>query len=499
MLDLLKLILVILGYLVLPPILGYLLAQKRQYQTVAFGFLVYILVLRPSLITFNLEPVEWYRGHTKGFEFTLMEMISLALIYSTAMAQTLKLKFFPPGSGVYLFSVALACLSYFSTYNPLFTSMAVFKFSKVVLVFIAAYNYLQEENDIKVYLKVISVALVIHMFVGINDRYLQGIYRARGWFEHENSMAQWTYFCGLPLLGAALARQTAWRESLLYFAGYGAAGIMVVLSLSRAALAIYILGTVVIAGALLLCRVTCKRLILVGLLTLGSTVVLSVSYDSIRERFATASDSDQENDLRWILNEMSREMLKDHPTGVGWNNFGVVNSRPIYRYSQMLEAWESNRFGFQLPVKQFYKNPLTESLYWCMLAEVGYPGFFGYILFMGVTYWYAVRAWLVYYNTFIGTVLFGLVVMLTLLYVHSSVERILTQHKNLATWMLVLGMISKIKVLSRDVEQRQMLPGLFLEWRQFHKWLTIDLITGARGRGRSMVVESTDAVNPSSG
>ena len=261
---------------------------------------------------------------------------------------------------------------------------------------------------------------------------------------------------------------------------------MVVLSLSRASLAIFAVGSLAIIGLLVVRHLTVKRVTLASLLIVGGAFVLLLAMDSIMGRFNSATDGKTTHDLLWILNEMSREMLEDHPLGVGWNNYGVINSRPYKPYSEMLEAWESNKRGYQVNPSGFYKNPLTESLYWCVLAEVGYAGFFGYLLFLIFTYKRMIQTCIIMRGTFVGTVLLGMLITFALLYVHSSVERILTQTKNLATWMLVLGMLAKMQVWSREVEPQRPIGQLFSETRQFLKWLTVDTLLGAGRDRRSM-------------
>jgi hypothetical protein len=43
----------------------------------------------------------------------------------------------------------------------------------------------------------------------------------------------------------------------------------------------------------------------------------------------------------------------------------------------------------------------------------------------------------------------GLVVALALTYAQSTLERVLTQTKNLATWMLLLGVVARMETLRK--------------------------------------------------
>ncbi|MFN9027484.1 MAG: hypothetical protein ACK5VX_14945, partial [Akkermansiaceae bacterium] len=118
------------------------------------------------------------------------------------------------------------------------------------------------------------------------------------------------------------------------------------------------------------------------------------------------------------------------------NNFGIANSRPHgTKYSAILERWEQNR-GRNIYPEQFQANPLTESLYWLILAENGMLGFMTFLIFLAFTQWYGIRSTVAFWRTPLGLMLFGILVALTITYLHGKVERVLTQTKNLTTWIM---------------------------------------------------------------
>lgn len=134
-------------------------------------------------------------------------------------------------------------------------------------------------------------------------------------------------------------------------------------------------------------------------------------------------------------------MLADHPLlGVGWNHFGILNSRPRGdRYSEILEDWDRER-GFTIYDENYWANPLTESLYWLWLAETGWLGFAGFCLFLLATLLAVMRASWRQRRTWAGAFALGLLVALSICYLHGTVERILTQPKNLSQWLLLAGL-----------------------------------------------------------
>jgi hypothetical protein len=149
-----------------------------------------------------------------------------------------------------------------------------------------------------------------------------------------------------------------------------------------------------------------------------------------------------EQDLRAILNLQSKAMVQDSPIGIGWNNFGVANSLPRETFSSILMDWDVSR-GFRIVEENYEANPLTESMYWLLLSETGYQGFVSNLAFLGLTLWWATRATLQHWNTLLGYVAGGVLVALFLTYVHGSVERCLSQTKNLSLWLLMAGFMAR--------------------------------------------------------
>ncbi|MEN9975529.1 MAG: hypothetical protein RLZZ282_1535, partial [Verrucomicrobiota bacterium] len=166
-------------------------------------------------------------------------------------------------------------------------------------------------------------------------------------------------------------------------------------------------------------------------------------------------DSSPKNDLRYALNQQSAAMHEDHPwVGIGWNNFGLANSRPLgLKYSQILERWEANR-GSRIYPEKFMANPLTESFYWLAIAETGALGFVAILLFLGISLWHGVRSTVYFWKTPSGLLLYGISVALGVAYLHLQVERILVQTKNLTTWIIFCAILSRAEWWRRQAKAR---------------------------------------------
>lgn len=440
--TIMKVVVIAFVYLGIGPLLGFYLKGRDTARRVTLGFMAWWLVRPPMDFTLMLYSIEWYRGHTKGFEFNFLEGIAIGLALAALLERRNDFRMLPPGLWAWLLWVFACLLSFTAAIEPLYALMPAFKFAKMAFIFVGIFAAVRCERDVLAMMRGFAIALIMQLFVCIWARYVQGGFRVAGWFEHQNPMAMWSYMIAMPILGLAVCRHTSRNDMLLFFSAFGSAGLAVVMSVSRASLAAFAVGAAVVVLGSFLQGITVRRTTLALLGALGGIFVLLMAADTFMERIG--EDDSPKNDLRFALNAQSAAMLKDRPlTGIGWNNFGLANSRPHgTRYSQILERWEQNR-GRNIYPEQFRANPLTESLYWLLLAENGFLGFLTFMLFLLLTLWHGIRATIGFWKTPLGLMFFGITVAFLITYFHGQVERVLTQTKNLTTWIMLCAVLSK--------------------------------------------------------
>lgn len=440
--TILKVMVIAFVYLGIGPMLGICLKGRDTARRIALGFMAWWLVRPPSDFTLMLYSIEEYRGHCRGFEFNFIEAIAIGLALAALLEKRRDFCFLPPGLWAWLLWVAVGLISMPGAINPIYALMPAFKFAKMGFVFIGVFAALHDERDIRAVMRGFAVALIMQLILCLWGRYVQGGFRVMGWFEHQNPMAMWSYMIAMPILGLALSKETSPRDVVLFFCAFAAAGLVVVLSVSRASLAAFGVGAALVVMVSFIQGFTVRRVALAVGGAVGGVIVLAMAADTFMERMGV--DESPENDLRYALNQQSAAMFKDHPlTGIGWNNFGLANSRPRgMKYSAILERWEQNR-GSAIYAKNFMANPLTESLYWLFLAEIGILGFSVFLLFAIITLWHGGWATLHFWRTPLGLFFFGVTVALAITYFHGQVERVLTQTKNLTTWIMFCAILSR--------------------------------------------------------
>jgi len=449
------------------PVLGVVCAQSHWYRRILVAGLIFFPTLGNTKLlgvvkmSFTLMSQETYRGHTTGFNIGMQDILGLALLVALFLSKReTKFRFFPPGMFYFLVFYVAISVSIIQAPVTEYSLMAMWNFGRMFLYYILIFNVIRSEGDLRTVLWSIAFTVLIQCIVALKLRYLGGVHQVSGMFEHQNSMAVWAYLCGLPLLAMSLSRSTGWIDSAVYLGGFGCSGLLVILSISRGALLVLGAGAVLIIAHAALQKITFKRSIIIGSAVVCGSFVVLMALDSIMGRFLGSHDYEKKHNLRTVLEEVSYEMLKDNPMGVGLNNYNVVNSRPYTRYSGMLERWNERR-GYWYPEKYYRKNPNTENLYWMVLAESGYLGFVGLIIFFAYSLYVCLRNYLYFKDTPQGSLILGLIATLVLFYGHSQLERVFTQTTIMGAFVMFVAVVAHY-----DAERRTgKLPLLFRLWK----------------------------------
>lgn len=455
--DFVKAAIIVPSYAFVGPIIGVAVAGKRNLERLIFCTMLALTALYPTKFTLMLNSIETYRGHAKGFEFSFIEVFAVSLIVAAYKRGTAGPKLLVPGVLSYLVWCALMSLSIFAAYDSLYAWMGIVKYTKAVLLIVAGFHFLRDEKDIAWMARTCAAMVLFMAFTCLKMRLLDGRFRTVGTFEHQNPMAMWCYFLALPVFAYGLRKETSDGDAWFSFAAVTGAGICVLLSVSRAALGAFGIGAVGVLGLAFL-RGPSKRVIKITIFGgVAGILVAMVALDSVFERMKEEKvrEAGGEEDLRLVMIDQAKAMLKDSSIGIGWNNYGIANSRPLGKYSQILEDWDASR-GFTIYEDNYMANPLTESYYWLILGENGYPGFGGCMLFFAVSLLMTWRALQWHWRTSAGWVIGGLLVALSLHYGHSLIERVLVQTKNLTVWLMMIGVAGKLDYLRY---QKKYLPA----------------------------------------
>ena len=440
--DSIKVILLMLLFLVFAPAAGYLIRGTRPLQQLAFFLMVFVSVGHINYTMVSPGFGEFYRGHTRGYEFTLMEVMAVVLLFAGRGKPQERGPWFPPGADLWLIYCLVASISIFNSVNANFTMMATVKYVKILVIFMATFHFLREEADLHYWLKTIAILLIFQSFLAMYQKYVEGRYPVEAWFEHQNPLAMYSYMLALPLLAAGLAAprgsQTAW-----YLSGFIGGAVCVQSSFSRAALVFFAMGICMVVFLSLAARITLKRVVVIAMLGVLGTIAAIPAADTVIARFNDQFNTSS-SETRHTLNLCSRRMIKDYPIfGTGWNTYGIMINPP-YAYGDPFYDLTHTR-KHRIDPKRPVSRTISESWYYLMLAETGFTGTAAMFVFFLTTLFWCGRAILAFRRSFPAAVAIGLFSALSMTYLQSNFERVLTQPKNLTVWMICLGVVARLE------------------------------------------------------
>lgn len=437
--EIIKFLVVSGWYLVLPPMLGWWLQKHRQRQRWVMALMVFLTSAHINKFTLMLGSIEWYRGHTKGYEASLIVTLALGLLCAGFMERAKGFRWLPPGLGWWWLYCGVSLFSIVAAPDKSYVLMAAWKFTTSGVILAAAYNFLREEEDLRWLLKAIAVTLIVQAAVVLKMKYVDGFYQVRGWFEHQNPLAMWSYMMGLPLLAAMMSKADK-TETRMWGLGFLCSAIIIQSALSRAALAVFVAGVGAVMAAGFVDGITARRIRTMIAMGFIGMLGAAAAADTIIARFGDKGNQ-ASGETRDVMNLASLAMLQDSPIGIGWNNFALTINQP-YTYGDVINDWERAR-GHK--VDETYAKGVVESHYWLLLAETGYGGLLTYLIMIGAVQWWALRGAWVRRGTLAGVFLGALAIGFALTYLHSDLERVLTQTKNLSMWLILVGCVSRLE------------------------------------------------------
>jgi hypothetical protein len=345
-------------------VLGMSSARARGW---ALAALLWTPVLGAAA-SINFASLQGYRGPDRGFEVTLTDLIALGLALALLLGFRERVKLVPYNSTLLVLFFLLSAASAGAAGDGWLASFTVFKLVRVFVVYWVAANILRSGVDLRyVQSGLIAIAGTITL-IAIKQKYLDGIFRIPGPFDHSNTIPLYLNLI-LPALfiwGLSESRRSPYRATAALL---GSAGMVfaVLATGSRAGLALA--GAALVAMLLVAnVRLPSRRVQIYSLaaLLVGAAGGIKAA-DSVLDRFRNAPKSSEE--ARDEFNVAARMMAADHWLGVGPNNFSLaLTTNERYRRNIRVTANEA-------------QAGVAHHIYWLTAAEFGYPSLILYVLF----------------------------------------------------------------------------------------------------------------------
>lgn len=444
--DFIKLIILFGMYCLFAPAVGFLIRKSPRAQRITFAIMCFMTtggIFQASEWGLTLTPF-LYRSHARGYHFYFIILPAVTLIFAKIFNKWREVKLVPPGMWLfYLFCLSASFSIVFAQY-PTYGMMAALKTVELTLIGTAAYNFIRTDGDLKFLVNCMAWTMAWQLIVGLKLKYIHHIYQVYGTFEHQNSLSTFTTMIGLVFLGVALAPKE--KKSNWFLWVYIFCAFIVQSALSRGSLFTFALGTVIVIGLSLIDRVTKRRVYVLLGLTGVAAIGLAFTMDTLVERFkGDERYNDESKKTREMLNDASRAMVRDHPFGVGWNNYGKMLNWPNH-YGDNIDAYNRSVGN---TVDPHYQKGISESLYYLILAENGYLSLILFIAFYSLFLFMNLRAAWTFRYDFVGGFSIGMFAGCSVIYLQSLLERVLTQPRNMALWFLLLGAAGRIEMWRR--------------------------------------------------
>ncbi len=357
--------------------------KTNPERYIRYGFLALVfftpLIFLPQVSNLYTLPKE-------AFLRVIISFLLLAWALEKLSSGQWEIRFSPLGLPIFLYLLALS-FSLFNAINPYAGTYEVLRRASHILLFFLVINHVKDERDISnicgaavVAGLIVSILGVFQYFTAFNPDWLYQVARPSATFGNKNMAAQFVIMI-IPLSIALFLESKNQKVRLLWAVATIEMVAYVVYANSRGAWLGLTLGGLTClvfffkAGCPVLnWGLSPKRTsLLIFLLSihlvlphiLPMPTKLEVKYS---ERVASALDlSGGSVGARFAVWANTTDMIRDHPAGVGINNWKVVY--PKYTRSRMIDKVSSSETHFQNAHNDYLQ----------MISEIGIVGFAFYL------------------------------------------------------------------------------------------------------------------------
>jgi len=292
------------------------------------AFFVLLVFLSPmiELVDVNFVSREWYRGTSRGFEFSILDILSISLLVSAVLfpRKGEARAYWPASLGLMMLFFLYACGNVAASEPKLFGLFELFKMVRGIILVLAVAFYARSERELRLLLFALAALVCFEGLLALKQRYLDGINRVPGTIDDSNSLSVFLCMTAPVLVAAVNSRLPALLKALCA-AAIALACVAEILTISRAG--VVILASMLAGAAVCTAsyRVTPRSVAICGVIALATAGITAKSWKSLRERFQS-STLEQEygnhhNLGRGYYLRVAEAIVDDHWFGIGLNNW----------------------------------------------------------------------------------------------------------------------------------------------------------------------------------
>jgi hypothetical protein len=418
-----KWVVLVVAFTVLLPMMADVATKSARARQILVTLLAFE-IFSPSHV--NLYSQEMYRGESRGFEITSVDIIVLALMIAQRRRKVVvsTAHRMPFQRGVYLL---LVVISAFAGVDAFRSAFSIWKLLRMYLAFSVLSGVFQEMELANAALLGLAYGVISQGGQALWQKYAQHSMRVVGSQSHPNSLAMIVNFVA-PIAFSLLL--VGGRNRLL-LAVFALTAMCDVFSLCRGGMMMFLLSAGMVVAFSFKEELTPRKIKVVGGLVLGGVIALLKSLDTIYKRFTEAP---KESEIaRKLFNAAAKLMADEHSFGVGINMYSDVLDHGGY----------ADRIG----IEPGDRNGIAHHIYWLTAAETGYIGCAAYFLLLGSVLWGAFR--LTREKGPVGQIAVGMFAGLTITYIQGTAEWIARQTNMSYMFWIFAAMVSAFQA-NRD-------------------------------------------------
>ena len=303
----------------------------------------FCLMIVLAAIVYNLDvnfhSHYWYRGTTRGLEFTLVDVLAWSVLVSSLLLPRPgePRGFWPASLGLMLLLLLYACASVTFAEPKVFGIFELSKMLRGIVVFLAAALFVRSERELALFVFALCCAVCFEGALALKQRLLDHTYRVPGTLDDPNSFSMYLCTVAPVFIAAATSTLPGWLRGFSA-AALASATVSIVLTISRAGIPIF---AFVVLGAAACCvswRITFKKCLATALVSLGLAGLLYKSWQLLAYRYSHDTLASEYLDTskfesRGYFLRLARVITDDRFFGVGLNNWSY---------------WVSKKYGVQL-------------------------------------------------------------------------------------------------------------------------------------------------------
>jgi O-antigen ligase len=351
----------LLALLTLIPIVSTTIGSDRRVAKMAafaYGFLPFVIAqwhLYMAAISWGTWP-----GHTVGLEFSILDAISIGVLIGTR-----KVKGGPDISRqlwFYAFAVAVSVVLAGARVPAVFYLWQVIR---MILAYQAVRRLIPFPGSAVTLVSGATIGTIIQALYSIRD-YSEGLIQASGNLGSQNMLGLTTHLAVLPALGLLLAGS----KGILPKIGPIAGALVAVLTASRATIGLFFIGAGGLVALSAMKNMTPRKGAILGWAVALGVIAAPFALQSLARR-QTYNSTEASNNERNAFETATWAMVRDHPLGVGANQY-VITANTAGYYSRAGVSWTTAG-----------KSATVHNSYLLVLAETGYLGLLAMVTVLG--------------------------------------------------------------------------------------------------------------------